>query len=370
MMKAIALRPGTSSIHLIDCPIPEIRSAHEILVRVLQVGVCGTDREEVHGGRADAPFGSQELILGHEMVGQVVSIGKGVTRFQPGDDVVVSVRRGCDACPACKALRSDMCMTGQYKERGIKGLHGFQAEYIVDEEQYAVKVPREITSIAVLTEPMSVVEKALSEAGILQTHRLPYLKDSTTWLQGKRALIAGLGPIGLLGALALRLRGAEVIGLDIVEPSNRRATLLSSMGGTYLQSRTLNSAQVLAQYGAMDLILDAVGNAQLDLSLLDLLGINGILVLLGVPGRPQPLTCDGAAVLRALVLKNQLILGSVNETIHHFEQAIVDLTKGQQTWPHLLPQLITRTFSPQDYQVALTEHMPDEIKIIIKWSDP
>jgi glucose 1-dehydrogenase len=207
-MKAISLLPGTTDVALIDIDEPQITAPDEVKIRMHQVGICGTDREEAAGGRADAPAGKERLVIGHEMFGQVVEVGSAVTSVQPGDWGVFTVRRGCGQCPACNANRSDMCYTGNYTERGIKGADGFQAAYVVDREQYLVKVPAELKDIGVLTEPMSVAAKAIDEALLVQGRRLKDFEPSENWLAGKRALIAGIGAIGLMAAFALRLRGA------------------------------------------------------------------------------------------------------------------------------------------------------------------
>lgn len=367
-MKAIALEPGTKNVRLIDWEEPQIKTETEIKVKVLRVGICGTDREETSGGRADAPKGEKLLIIGHEMFSKVVAVGKKVTKVKVGDYVVITVRRGCAACPACLANRSDMCMTGNYTERGIKERHGFQSEFVVDEEEFAVKVPPTIAEIAVLTEPMSVVQKAIDEAGIIQKGRLPYLQNNEHWLQGKTALVAGLGPIGLLAALVLRLKGAEVLGLDIVEPGSPRALLLEEMGGTYIDDKTLDPETFRKKYPQVNVILDAAGVAKLDFDLLDLLGINGIFILTGVPGDQRQLNVDGAKLMRKLVLKNQVMLGSVNESIHHFENGLLDLEEANTKWPGLVKKFISEKISYTSFDKAFSHHTPDEIKVIIEWS--
>jgi threonine dehydrogenase-like Zn-dependent dehydrogenase len=367
-MKAIVLQPGTKNLRLTDWKEPVIQKDNDVKVKVLRVGICGTDREEASGGRADAPPGEKELIIGHEMLSQVVEVGKKVTKFKPGDHVVVTVRRGCNACDACKMFRSDMCTTGNYTERGIKGRHGFHAELVVDEDIYMVKVPPEIVDIAVLTEPTTVIEKAIMESGIIQTSRLPYLKNKENWLEGKTALVAGLGPIGLLAAMVLLLRGATVLGLDIVPETSPRAQYLKAMGGTYLNDKEINPGTFQKDYPFINVIFDAAGIAKLDFDLLDFLGINGIFVLTGVPGEQRLIDVNGAELMRKLVLKNQVMLGSVNESIHHFEKALIDLQAARQKWPGLIQKFITQKFSYKDFQKAITQHTPDEIKVVIDWS--
>ena len=143
-MKAVALTPGTSAIRLTDISEPSVVSPDDVKVRILRVGICGTDREEASGGRALAPQGRTELVIGHEMFGKVVEIGKSVMRVKPGDYAVFTVRRGCGECMPCMMNRSDMCLTGKYRERGIWGMDGYQTEYAVDKEQYIVRVPDDL----------------------------------------------------------------------------------------------------------------------------------------------------------------------------------------------------------------------------------
>jgi glucose 1-dehydrogenase len=204
-MKAIVLTPGTTDVRIEDRPEPIIQYPDEVKLRIIEVGICGTDREETSGGRAEAPKGNKELIIGHEMFGKVVEIGTSVKSVKPGDFAIFSVRRGCKECPACLMDAPDFCYTGKYTERGIKGLDGFQSEFVVDQEKYLVKVPSAIEKFAVLCEPTSVVEKAIDEILTIQKARLPDWANAIN-LSGKRALVAGLGPIGLLAAMVLSLK--------------------------------------------------------------------------------------------------------------------------------------------------------------------
>ena len=242
-MKAIAIIPHTTQVSLIDMEEPSIINSRDVKMKVMQVGICGTDREEVSGGRADPPPGKKLLVIGHEMLGQVVAAGKDVSTLKVGDYGVIMVRRGCGECIACNQGRSDMCYTGNYTERGIKGADGFQSEYVVDHEDYVVKVPEEMKDIAVLTEPMSIVSKAIDEALAVQHARLIFDRKEN-WLEGKRVFIAGIGAVGLMAAFALRLRGAEVVGMDIVDEESLRPSLLKQIGGRYLDGRNLKATNI------------------------------------------------------------------------------------------------------------------------------
>jgi Zn-dependent alcohol dehydrogenase len=211
-------------------------------------------------------------------------------------------------------------------------------------------------------------QKAIDEAGIIQKGRLPYLQNNEHWLQGKTALVAGLGPIGLLAALVLRLKGADVLGLDIVDPASPRARLLEQMGGTYIDDKTLDPEAFRKKYPQVNVIIDAAGVAKLDFDLLDLLGINGIFVLTGVPGDQRQLNVDGAKLMRKLVLKNQVMLGSVNESIHHFENGLLDLEEANTKWPGLVKKFISEKIPYNSFEKAFSHHTPDEIKVVIEWS--
>ncbi|WP_121354050.1 glucose 1-dehydrogenase [Flavisolibacter nicotianae] len=369
-MKAIAIEPGTTNVALIDVDEPQVSAPDEVKIKMLQVGICGTDREEVSGGRADVPPGEKKLIIGHEMFGQVVDTGSAVTKVKKGDYGVFMVRRGCGQCKACLAGRSDMCYTGAYTERGIKGANGFQAQYVVDKERYLVKVPAEIKEIGVLTEPMSVAAKAIDEALIIQKARLQDFEKEESWLEGKKALVAGIGAIGLMAAFALRLRGATVVGLDVVDEGTRRPQLLKKIGGTYVDGRSVPVTSLDEVCGEVDFIFEATGVAEIEFELIDVLGTNGIYVATGIPGGNRPLTLEDASLMKQLVLKNGVMLGSVNASLHHFEVAVEDLAACLEKWPDEIRAVITERILYENFDAALHNHSADEIKVTVQWSEP
>jgi len=366
-MKAIAIVPGTTNVSLIDVAEPTITKPDEVKIRVWQVGICGTDREEVNGGRADAPAGKNQLIIGHEMFGEVVETGSDVKTVKKGDYGVFMVRRGCGKCEACRNERSDLCYTGDYTERGIKGSDGFQTEYVVDKEQYLVKIPPEMKAIGVLTEPMSVASKAIDEAITIQQARLKDFTKGKDWLKGKRALIAGIGPIGLMAAFALRLRGAEVIGMDIVDENSLRPQILKQIGGTYVDGKNVKTTDLDDVYGEANFIFEAAGIAKLQIQLIDALAINGVYVVTGIPADERPLQLPVGTMMQQLVLKNQVIIGSVNASIHHYRMAVDDLHASLQKWPEAINAIITEKINFQDFQKAFHQHSDDEIKVVIEW---
>jgi threonine dehydrogenase-like Zn-dependent dehydrogenase len=291
-----------------------------MLVRMRECGVCGTDRDIVAGRYGRAPDGSAELILGHENLGVVERAPVERTGFQEGDLVVATVRRGCGACRFCLAGRSDFCATGRFTERGIGGADGYFADAYVEDPAYVVRVPVELAGVAVLLEPLSVVEKALEEGDRVLRRREPTPGHPA---EGpSRALVAGTGAIGLLAALVLRLRGWDVVAVDR-HAESPAISLLGSIGARH--------ANIAGGWGeldpaAFDLVLEASGSAELDLQLVGSVGPNGVLILTGLPAADVPgVPVAAGSLLRSLVLKNQAIVGSVNANRTYFEAGVTDL---------------------------------------------
>lgn len=366
-MKAIAIIPGKKNAFITDRPEPGITAPDEIKLKILQVGICGTDREEVEGGRADPPQGSKELVIGHENFGKVVEVGEAVKNVKPGDYAMFTVRRDCEPC-IC-GHHNDMCFTGNYTERGIKGRDGYQVEYAVDKERYIIQIPEAIKHLGVLAEPMSVSEKAINESLRIQAARIP-LAEENTWLQGKQVLVAGLGPIGLLAAFILRLRGAEVLGLDIVDESTLRPSVLKEIGGKYVDGRKIKALDLDDAFGQIDMIFEATGVPQLEFELIDALGINGIYVMTGIPAGERPLNIIGAPLLQQMVLKNQILVGSVNASINDFSRGIEELSEANQKYPEAIGKVITSRIPVDKFQDVFKSHDVNEIKSVIEWETP
>src|SRR3954469_23698465 len=119
-------RPHSTRVAAVPDPRPD---GGTVLVRPLEVGVCGTDREISEGLFGVAPDGEEALVLGHELVGVVARDGD---RFPRGDIVAATVRRSCGRCAPCAAGAPDACDTGDYLERGITRLHGFCSELVAE----------------------------------------------------------------------------------------------------------------------------------------------------------------------------------------------------------------------------------------------
>ncbi|RZK22868.1 MAG: glucose dehydrogenase, partial [Flavobacterium sp.] len=192
-MKAIAIFPGKKdSIHLENLKKPtlkEIKNDRGVLVKVLRTGVCGTDKEINDAEYGKAPSDSDFLIIGHESIGIVEEVGNKVTELNKGDLVVPSVRRPANTIYDELGM-SDFTTSENFTERGIKGRHGYLTEYFVEEPEFLIKVPKTLEKIGTLLEPISIIEKGISEAYKIQER----LKVWTP----KKAAVIGAGSVGLL----------------------------------------------------------------------------------------------------------------------------------------------------------------------------
>ena len=122
---------------------------------MLEVGICGTDKEICSFEYGAPPDDSEFLVLGHESLGRVIEVGPDVSRLKSGDLVIPSVRRPCphEYCRACRAGRQDFCFTGDFTERGIKQQHGFLAERVVEQQGFLNTVSsKTVFSFAVVPE--------------------------------------------------------------------------------------------------------------------------------------------------------------------------------------------------------------------------
>src|SRR6058998_362491 len=254
MMKAIAVFPGRpGSVHLAELPKPavtDIAGGRGVLVRILRVGVDGTDKEINAAEYGEAPEGSPFLVLGHESFGVVEEVGARVTEVMPGDYVVATVRR-----PGMSIYdrigTSDMTTDDVYFERGISRRHGFLTEHYVEDPEFLVKVPQGLGDVGVLLEPTSVVEKGIAQAYEIQ-------RRLRVW-RPRKAAVLGAGTIGLMATLALRLRGLDVTVFGRTHAPYLNSDLVESLGARYLSTLDTSLLEGAGAHGPFDVIFEASG---------------------------------------------------------------------------------------------------------------
>lgn len=349
-MQALAVFPSKKRIDLLDIPEPKLNRATEVLLRLREVGLCGTDREIISFEHGEPPSGSDHLILGHESLAEVIEVGREVHSLKPGDLVVAMVRRPCPhaECRPCRAGRPDFCVTGDYTERGIKGADGFLTEYVVEDEAYLVRVPRVLADVAVLVEPLSVVTKAADQA-LAIFNRLPYEPGP------QRGLVLGAGPIGLLGAMVLVADGFEAVVYSRDSEESKQAELVRSVGARYISS-TLTPVDSLAKSsGQFDVVLEAVGFAPLMLAATRMLKANGVLALTGVPPETATTELNPGRALRNLVLRNEVVFGVVNAGRRDYLSATQNLEQFMVLFPESVRKLITHRAPLDEVPQLLTQ---------------
>jgi threonine dehydrogenase-like Zn-dependent dehydrogenase len=335
-----------------------------VRVRVLEVGVCGTDKEICAFEYGIPPAGSEHLVIGHESLGEVIETGPGVSRVSKGDLVVVMVRRPCDRpeCVPCRAGRADFCSTGEFVERGIKGAHGFMTEYVVEEERWLVPVPRALRDVAVLVEPLTIAEKALIQLNQIQT-RLPWAcTPGKGWCHS--AVVLGAGPVGLLGAMALVRAGFRTIVYSRETEGGAKDALVRSFGASYVSTQTTSPEALPERVGGIDLVYEAVGLSRLAFEVMAQMNRNGIFVFTGVAALKGKQPLDTDTLMRNLVLKNQVALGTVNAGRDAFEAAVADLGVFLERWPDAIRQVITGRFPIEAHRDLLLGR-PGGIKNLI-----
>jgi threonine dehydrogenase-like Zn-dependent dehydrogenase len=347
-MKAITVEPKKpGSVRLEDIPEPDIREG-SVLVEAIAAAVCGTDIEIAEGKYGWAPPGKTRLVLGHESLGRVLDPGPR-SLFKKGDLVAGLVRRPDPVpCPNCAVGEADMCRNGQYTERGIKEIDGFMSERWRIEPEYAIKVDPSMGILGVLLEPTTVIIKALEQ--VLAVGQRAFWEPKTV-------LVTGAGPIGLLAAGVTSLGGYEVHVLDRVE-TGLKPELVRALGATY------HTGSVLDLGFEPDVIVECTGVGSVIADSVQKIGAGGVLCLTGV-GAGGVTTRAVGDMAAAAVLKNNVIVGSVNANKRHWYKANDRLPRVDRKW---LSRLITRYEKPENFKQAL-ERKPDDIKVVIQFAE-
>lgn len=367
-MKAIAVIPGkANSVHLREVPRPELSDTSNqrgVLVKVLQVGVDGTDKEINQAEYGAAPPGDDYLIIGHESFGIVEAVGKNVTELKAGDYVSATVRRPGHSFYDRIGLY-DMTTDDVYYERGINLRHGYLAEYYVDEPEYIVKVPRGCFSTGVLMEPMSIAQKGIVQAFEIQ-RRLKIWRP-------QRAAIMGTGTLGLLAALALRLRGLEIFAFGLRQAPYLNAGLIAELGGKYISVRHLPFSDAAREYGPFDIIFEATGNSAVVFEAAEYLGKNGVLILTSITAGGKRREIPADKINLDFVLGNKLMFGSVNANREYFESGAKDLSMAVSQFPGWTERLLTHPVEGlENYQqmMSFLTHEKDAIKVYVNVAVP
>jgi glucose 1-dehydrogenase len=360
-MKALAVFPGqANSLHLADLTKPTVDSVPNgrgVLVRVLRVGVDGTDKEINAAEYGAAPEGYDFLVIGHEGFGQVEAVGSEVTEVKPGDFVVATVRRPGTSIYD-RIGTSDMSTDDIYFERGINLRHGYLTEYYVDNAEFIVKIPNGLRDVGVLLEPLTVVEKGIAQAYEIQ-------RRLRVW-HPKRAAVTGAGTIGLLAALVLRLRGLDVTVFGQRPEPYRNSELIRQLDARYLSTKTTSVLDGASKHGPFDIVFEATGYSPIAFEAMRALGKNGVLVLSSVTGGDRHTDVMSDKINLDFVLGNKVVVGTVNANREYFERGVQDMALAEAEYSGWLGQLLTHPIKGLENYRELIETLTtakDAIKV-------
>lgn len=346
-MRAISVLPGAANSISLEERADPVFDGTSLLLRTLAVGICGTDREIIAAHYGRSPPGGTRLILGHELLAEVLQAPAG-SGFLRGDRVAGIVRRPDPLpCAACAAGEWDMCLNGNYTEHGIKELDGFAAEYLALPPAFAVKVDSSLGLAGVLLEPASVVAKAwdhIDRIGARTGSHAP-----------RRVLVAGAGPIGLLAALLGRQRGLEVHVFDRSDEGVKPA-LTTDLGAHFHVG--------LPDELPVDIAIECTGSPPVIRSLMQRVGPGGILCFAGMSPSGRLMDFDPGRFNHDLVLNNGVVFGSVNANRAHAQAAAEALAKVNPSW---LARLITRRVPLSAWHEAYEAH-PSDIKVVLDFA--
>src|SRR5437660_4307056 len=327
-MKAVSVYPRKpNSVHVAELPKPsvdQVPNGRGVLVKVLRVGVDGTDKEINAAEYGAAPPGYDFLVIGHEGFGRVEAVGPNVTELKPGDYVVATVRRPGKSIYDLIGT-NDMTTDDTYYERGINLRHGYLTEHYVDDVEFIVKVPKGLKHVGVLLEPTTVVEKGIHQAYEIQ-------RRLRVW-RPLRAAVMGAGTIGLLATLVLRLRGLQVTTFGLSRKPYLNSDLIEAIGARYESTADVPIPDGARKYGPFDLIFEATGYSPVVFDSLQALGKNGVLVLSSVTGGDRKVEVPADKINLNFVLGNKVMVGTVNANREYFEMGVKDMAQAEAEYP-------------------------------------
>ncbi|WP_312408666.1 L-idonate 5-dehydrogenase [Rhizobium sp.] len=330
-MKAVVIH-SAKDLRVEDREV-EAAGAGQVDIAIEAGGICGSDLHYYHHGGFGTVRVREPMILGHEVAGRVVALGSGVSHLAVGDRVAVSPSRPCNACDYCLKGQQNHCLNMRFYGSAMPMPHiqGAFRQRLVAEAWQCHKVNEGISiNEAAFAEPFAVTLHAVSRAGSLQ---------------GKRVLVTGCGPIGVLSIIAARLHGArEVVATDIMDAVLEKAKVIGA-------DRTINTASqpdALSAYtankGYFDVHFEASGNERAIRSGLEVLKPRGILVQLGLGG-------DISMPQNTIVAKEIEVKGTFR--FHEeFGQAVDLINQKRVDFSPLLSEIYPVTDAVKAFEVA------------------
>ncbi|MED4072137.1 zinc-binding alcohol dehydrogenase family protein [Priestia endophytica] len=331
-MKAVQVRKAHDLI-VTEVEKPQIINPSDVLVKVKAVGICGSDMHIYHGTN---PLATYPRVVGHEVTGEVIEIGKNVSGLKVGDHVVVEPIRYCGKCYACRKGQPNVCeflsVFGVHEDGGLR-------EYFVLPEKQLHKVNSNLPwEEVVLAEPYTIGAQAI--------HRGQVEKDDTV-------LIQGAGPIGICILKLAKLQGATVMMTDL---SNERLSFARENGADVVinagQENILKAVSNWTNGVGVNVVIDAVClPSTFELSI-EVASVAGTVVVLGFDSKPS-------SIPQLPITKKQLTING-SRLSNQFPKVIELLNEGRLKHNGL----VTHTFTLNEVKEALNfiENHPDQVR--------
>ncbi|HTG67614.1 MAG TPA: NAD(P)-dependent alcohol dehydrogenase [Candidatus Udaeobacter sp.] len=341
-MKA-AVMHNTREITIEQYPVPQI-GPDEVLIKVMAVGICGSDLHYYSHGRIGKYVVDKPFILGHECAGDIAAIGSNVQRFQVGDRVAVEPGVTCGRCDACKEGRYNLCPDVEFL--ATPPFDGAFVQYIKIREDFVFAIPDELSyEAAALVEPFSVGIHAANRTGLQP---------------GSTVAIMGMGPVGLMAVAAAKAYGAAKIIVTDLEPLRLEAA--KQMGATHIinirEQDPLEEIKRITSGKGVDVAWETAGNPKALQAALGSLRRGGKLAVVGLPAQDEiplnvPLIADNEVDIYGIFR----YANTYPKGINFLSSGIVDANK-----------LITDKFALEQTQEAMERALNQKsecLKIIV-----
>lgn len=341
MKAAIMDKPG--HIEIKELPMPEVKP-DEVLVKIMAVGVCGSDVHYYEHGRIGRFVVEKPIILGHECAGIIIETGDRVKRVKTGDRVAIEPGVTCGRCRYCKEGRYNLCPEVEFL--ATPPVDGAFVQYLAIREDFVFPIPDELSyEAAALVEPFSV--------GIHAANRCE-LKPGAT------VAIMGMGPVGLMAVAAARSFGASQIIVTDLEDIRLHAAL--RLGATHAinVSKEDANAKIKELTGGIgvDTAWETAGSPRALSSALSSLRRGGKLVIVGLPAQDEiPLNVP-------FIADNEIDIYGVFRYANTYPDGIKFLASGE------IPadSLITDRYTLEETQEAMERAIHNKsgsLKIIV-----
>ena len=330
VMQALVAAPGRGRHATAVEAMPEPRPGRtQVLVRPVEVGVCGTDREISEGWFGIAPAGEERLILGHELLGRVERDGHGFAR---GDLVTATVRRSCGHCHACADGAPDACGTGDYSRARDHAAARLRRRA----RGRCRRAPRRRAGGAPRRSACWPSPRRSAPARSATRRRSA---DASRGGPAARSC-SGAGAIGMLCTYFLRLEGLDVWTTALEPADSEKARLVAECGARYVPVGETPAAVLAEEVGGFDVVIVAAGSAQLSLDALAPAAPRRRRVSARHRRARPRVALPGPVIGVDAILGNRALLGSVNANVVDWHAAVEQLAAAQRRWPDALDRFV------------------------------